>query len=263
MHVHLPKPLHGWREFLGEVGIIVIGVLIALGAEQVLRTMESHRRAAEAQERIRDELTNVMDLDVERLAIQPCLQSRLRGLTQGLVSRRNDWSELVLPTQRPFQSTMSEVYHSPSRNYVEDAYREALAQGDLNSIEPKQRAGLAGIYKQVDHLQQLNDAEHDLATELAPLQFNRPLSDSDRLTMLATIARLDWTNALMELISHQTIDEFHKLGYQMTPKEISDSRRANEWPQQLQGLRTRYGPCVNAHAMAEFEPALVDVAQTK
>ena len=36
MHFHLPKPLHGWREFVGEVGIIVIGVLIALGAQQVV-----------------------------------------------------------------------------------------------------------------------------------------------------------------------------------------------------------------------------------
>lgn len=25
MHFHLPKPLHGWREFAGEVGIIVVG----------------------------------------------------------------------------------------------------------------------------------------------------------------------------------------------------------------------------------------------
>ena len=33
MHFHLPKPLHGWREFVGEVAIIVLGVLIALGAE--------------------------------------------------------------------------------------------------------------------------------------------------------------------------------------------------------------------------------------
>jgi len=35
MHFHLPKPLHGWREFAGEVGIIVLGVLIALGLGQV------------------------------------------------------------------------------------------------------------------------------------------------------------------------------------------------------------------------------------
>jgi hypothetical protein len=25
MHFHLPKPLHGWRVFAGEVGIIVLG----------------------------------------------------------------------------------------------------------------------------------------------------------------------------------------------------------------------------------------------
>jgi hypothetical protein len=30
MHFHLPGPLHGWREFAGEVGIIVLGVLIVL-----------------------------------------------------------------------------------------------------------------------------------------------------------------------------------------------------------------------------------------
>lgn len=36
VHFHLPKPLHGWREFLGEEGIIVFGVLIALGAEQIV-----------------------------------------------------------------------------------------------------------------------------------------------------------------------------------------------------------------------------------
>ena len=36
MHFHLPKPLHGWREFAGEVGIIVLGVGIALSAEQIV-----------------------------------------------------------------------------------------------------------------------------------------------------------------------------------------------------------------------------------
>ena len=34
MHFHLPKPLHGWQELPGEIGVIVIGVLIALSAEQ-------------------------------------------------------------------------------------------------------------------------------------------------------------------------------------------------------------------------------------
>jgi len=31
----IPKPLNGWRAFIGEVGVIVLGVLLALGAQQV------------------------------------------------------------------------------------------------------------------------------------------------------------------------------------------------------------------------------------
>lgn len=44
MHFHLPKPLHGWREFVGEVGIIVLGVLIALGAEQIIDDIRWHQK---------------------------------------------------------------------------------------------------------------------------------------------------------------------------------------------------------------------------
>jgi len=43
MHFHLPKPLHGWREFVGEVCIIVIGVGIALGAEQLVEAAHWHQ----------------------------------------------------------------------------------------------------------------------------------------------------------------------------------------------------------------------------
>ncbi|HWC55911.1 MAG TPA: hypothetical protein VG434_02960, partial [Sphingomicrobium sp.] len=56
MHFHLPKPLHGWREFAGEVGIIVVGVLIALGAEQVVEEWRWHRQVGEANLAFRTEL---------------------------------------------------------------------------------------------------------------------------------------------------------------------------------------------------------------
>ena len=55
MHFHLPKPLHGWREFAGEVGIIVIGVLIALGAEQIVEWVHSQHQEHERIERLFEE----------------------------------------------------------------------------------------------------------------------------------------------------------------------------------------------------------------
>jgi len=36
VEIHKPKAVHGWRELLKEIGIIVIGVVIALGAEQAV-----------------------------------------------------------------------------------------------------------------------------------------------------------------------------------------------------------------------------------
>ena len=33
MDIPKPKPIHNWRDFLKEVGIIVLGVCIALSAE--------------------------------------------------------------------------------------------------------------------------------------------------------------------------------------------------------------------------------------
>jgi hypothetical protein len=33
---HKPKPVHNWRELLTEIGVVVIGVCIALAAEQAV-----------------------------------------------------------------------------------------------------------------------------------------------------------------------------------------------------------------------------------
>ena len=75
MHFHLPKPLHGWRAFAGEVGIIVIGVLIALGAEQVVENWSWRHKVAVVRESLMGELANDrarwdLDLKQSRCALQ-------------------------------------------------------------------------------------------------------------------------------------------------------------------------------------------------
>ena len=49
IHVHRPKPLHGPREILTEVGVIVIGIVIALVLKEggeVCTTVEPPAKAA-------------------------------------------------------------------------------------------------------------------------------------------------------------------------------------------------------------------------
>ena len=44
MEIHRPKAVHSWRELLKEIGIIVIGVVIALGAEQAVESLHWMRQ---------------------------------------------------------------------------------------------------------------------------------------------------------------------------------------------------------------------------
>jgi len=70
MHFHLPKPLHGWREFTGEVGIIVLGVLIALGAEQTVEGLHHRSQVHETLEKLHAESAGndrVLDYDLREL----------------------------------------------------------------------------------------------------------------------------------------------------------------------------------------------------
>lgn len=83
-HFHLPKPLHGWREFVGEVGIIVLGVLIALGAEQAVEKVRVHDQIRRAEAALRLELAEDDGPQAYgRLLIVHCLDAQLVRIYDG------------------------------------------------------------------------------------------------------------------------------------------------------------------------------------
>jgi hypothetical protein len=140
MHFHLPKPLHGWREFVGEVGIIVVGVLIALGAEQVVEAI--HWRDTIAGER------KALDADVAdmgramsaRVVIQRCIDNRLNEL--GLVFARHAHGEplgLIGPIGRPSVWTGGQ-----------SAFQMAAADGSLSHMPLKDKAAYFGVVESYD-----------------------------------------------------------------------------------------------------------------
>lgn len=77
MRVQLPKLSHGWRRYVGEVGIIVIGVLIALGADQLVDNVRQNGNAEEARRAIRSELETNMSRLASRVAIRSCWERRI------------------------------------------------------------------------------------------------------------------------------------------------------------------------------------------
>ena len=77
MEIHKPKPIHNWRDFLKEVGIIVLGVCIALFAEQMVQTVHENSRAAKVRAAIRTEIAYNLGRMETRKATESCVSKRL------------------------------------------------------------------------------------------------------------------------------------------------------------------------------------------
>ena len=93
MHFHIPRPLHGWREFVGEVGIIVLGVLIALGAEQVVEEVHWRIQVQDGRADLADSYTTLRAQMRERQLISPCLARRFDEIA-AILDRASDTGRL-------------------------------------------------------------------------------------------------------------------------------------------------------------------------
>ena len=80
MHVRLPKPIHGWRAFAGEVGIIVLGVLIALGFEQIVEEWQWRSDTNAARRSLLEDVSDNLEEASGRQEQQRCIDRRLTEL---------------------------------------------------------------------------------------------------------------------------------------------------------------------------------------
>jgi hypothetical protein len=86
MHFHLPKPLHGWREFAGEVGIIVLGVLIALAADALIERSSWRAKVNLADANMRVEIERNRTNAAQYAILQPCADRLLDRMPGDLIS---------------------------------------------------------------------------------------------------------------------------------------------------------------------------------
>jgi hypothetical protein len=242
MQLRLPKPLHGWRVFAGEVGIIVLGVLIALGAQQAVEELQwqSEIRATEAA--LQEEIMDSVEVVDERLAVSTCLRIRLAELGAKLASSHGEWrgDPMRLGDQNAGNSGVLPVaYRTPRKYLVIDAWDTAKTSGILDHMPRERVAAYSEIYTQIAHMQQLSDIERGEVPTLTFLSFDGPLDPQSRNRAIDTLAQLDSINLHLVLGGTNLKKASENLQLEYSPvqsREVTDLiRRA----------RTVYGDCVS------------------
>jgi len=176
MHFHLPKPLHGWREFLGEVGIIVIGVLLALTAEQIVEAWHWRNEAREFRQAVdREVALNLGYYAIDQLQAK-CAMNRLDELQQVLVrSRDGQPVRLATGISQPFLPDQSfSVWDSKDP--------QAFAQLPLEV-----RLKYAQLYELFRTTEGISQAQNVTWKKLATFEEEGPLTLEDRRQLRALI----------------------------------------------------------------------------
>jgi hypothetical protein len=223
MHFYLPKPLHGWREFAGEVGIIVVGVLIALAAEQVVETVIWHSRAAEARDQLRYEVGHEFLLTQERRAVGDCIDAQLDGMEAAILSGGSKMQPLPLYREAGPTTELAYTLRTPSRSWSDSAWQSVLTQGLAEHLTAEERELLPIHYSQMARVSAASRDEDEAVGELVALAKPLPLDATVRSAFVRMIEGERWRNRLMANLSAQMIETIEKLGY------VPDRRQQRDW----------------------------------
>ena len=112
MKLHKLRPRDGWRVFSGEVGVIVLGVLIALVAQQVAEDWQWRQNVARTKSDLNAQISTAVANSAERAAVDPCLSQRLSQLAIKVAASRGEWTgdPYILPGER----SVKEVVRYPA-----------------------------------------------------------------------------------------------------------------------------------------------------
>jgi hypothetical protein len=186
MLFHLPKPLHGWRAFAGEVGIIVIGVLIALGAEQVVEAIHGNAQVGEFRGAVDDEMAYDLGSYKQRLILGPCVRTRLAELDRVIASYR---------AGRPMR--MHGLSHWP----VSFSLRTSVWTGRTGEVEARMplhtRLAYASIYDDLANYDVHRVDERTAWQELGEFDDAEGLSNADLMRLRGIVSKLRWLDAII------------------------------------------------------------------
>jgi len=202
MHFHLPKPLHGWRGFIGEVGIIVVGVLIALGAEQLVEAAHARERAANADNAIRNELGFNLGRLQSRMNIHACVERRLTEI-QALLHKAADNPRIETPNWigRPQYYT-----------FASSRWQAESQAGSAALVEPSRLSSYAIMYaRMADMLDEMRLEQTDWA-KLRTLEDLGRLEPSAAFELNVAVHDARYRNWRLELVTSQLFDMANALG---------------------------------------------------
>ncbi|HTT84366.1 MAG TPA: hypothetical protein VMF67_12870 [Rhizomicrobium sp.] len=190
MHVHKPKTVHSLREFLSEIAIIVVGIVIALSGEQALEALHWRHEVEVEREALLSDIREQLRMVAMRRAQQVCVDRRLDDLA-AIFGRhaRGESLGLLGPVGRPQNASVE--------NAIWDI---AVSSQAASHMAFDERSKFSGAFANFENLRRL-EAEADRAwVDLSVLDHPEQLSEGDWVELRRAFAEARETEGRIRFI---------------------------------------------------------------
>ena len=216
------KPPQSWNAVAWELGIVTLGVLIALAAQQW-----ADQRGAEARTRlalvgIRDELANHYRSSIEWRVVEPCIIAQIDQLTARVL--KSGATLDPAPIEREGDN-FHFVLRTPSKEYPRSSWDAATNEGLVARLDPTLRNELNALYAQIDELNAMGRNSQSDTLGLNELGQPLPLDPATRYAMIRQLQDIRGRAEYRDTISGQLIS--HMQSVHMLPP-IEQARALTE-----------------------------------
>ena len=203
------NPPNGWNAVAWELGIVILGVVIALGAQQAVETLRWRDEVRRTEEALTIEIAESIVHASERQMVSRCLGERLTHLIDKVSSNPGPWrgDPMLLRMTATTVRSAPFPYRTPNRKWTDNVWVSAQ-NGDVFGQMPRERViAFSNLYAIMEGLRKDNELEHQIFPQLLHLSFDTQLDGAARQQALAVLGRLEWLNATTLLDGKRLIEE--------------------------------------------------------
>ena len=197
MHFHVPKPIHGWRQFFNEVAVIAVGIAIALICEQLLEKWNEHHQAGKALAAIQDEVGNNTGSLKARMATEDCINHRL--------------DEIAAYVEKPSMPRPKWVGRPQLWVMNSSAVQAARSYGSLTELSRDEQMTISDIYGGFDAINDFERDEQWAWAELRSITEDRDITDVDQASLRQAIQRARLASWAIHVNAKQVMASANKL----------------------------------------------------
>jgi hypothetical protein len=206
-----PRKIRNWSDFLKEVGTIVLGVIIALTAGQIVDDWNWHKEVSIVEDSLNDEISASLFAAQERIKITDCQRRTLDALDDladasgGTLVIRNT------PVSR-------------NRVWGSAAWDAAVASGAIAHMPHDTRNAYSVLFSFVHLFRDLNLRQQELWASVNAYRRPRPFTETSRDRFVETVAQLRSLTGTMNLAAQQFVAAAKPLNIRLEPADAAALR---------------------------------------